>query len=322
MKAIGYVRVSTEKQADFGVSLETQTAKIRAMAVVQGAELVEVHARRVAQFERLRGFPGSHGNCHAAIGPSRYTRNPASLTASALGDYKTGCHVESVQRYARSAADSCYAEQEMFMTRALLATALVATFTTTALHAQSLADVAKKAEEQRAKARQEQSKSEDTKGTDKPSATKVFTNKDLVDVPSPPAAAPAETKTESAAKDTSNKTATEKPNEPAVKDETYWKGRMLVLRQNLDRDRGACPPLATKVRTLENALAATQTTMVQGNQIVPAEFAAPAAAVRTKLADAVTELGQCTAKVKTDQQAVTDLEEEGRRAGALPGWLR
>jgi DNA invertase Pin-like site-specific DNA recombinase len=42
VKAIGYVRVSTEKQADFGVSLEAQTAKIRAMAVVQGAELVDV----------------------------------------------------------------------------------------------------------------------------------------------------------------------------------------------------------------------------------------------------------------------------------------
>jgi DNA invertase Pin-like site-specific DNA recombinase len=42
MQAVGYVRVSTEKQADLGVSLEAQTEKIRAMAVVQGAELVEV----------------------------------------------------------------------------------------------------------------------------------------------------------------------------------------------------------------------------------------------------------------------------------------
>src|SRR3989442_15418732 len=42
MKAIGYVRVSTEKQADFGVSLDAQTEKIRAMAVVQGADLVDV----------------------------------------------------------------------------------------------------------------------------------------------------------------------------------------------------------------------------------------------------------------------------------------
>lgn len=42
MKAIGYVRVSTDKQADFGVSLEAQTAKVRAMAVVQGADLGDV----------------------------------------------------------------------------------------------------------------------------------------------------------------------------------------------------------------------------------------------------------------------------------------
>jgi site-specific DNA recombinase len=42
MKAIGYIRVSTEKQADGGVSLEAQEAKIRAMAVCQGADLLEV----------------------------------------------------------------------------------------------------------------------------------------------------------------------------------------------------------------------------------------------------------------------------------------
>ena len=42
MRAIGYVRVSTEKQADFGVSLEAQSEKVRAMAVVQGADLAEV----------------------------------------------------------------------------------------------------------------------------------------------------------------------------------------------------------------------------------------------------------------------------------------
>ena len=42
MRAIGYVRVSTEKQADLGVSLAVQTEKIRAMAVVQDAALVGV----------------------------------------------------------------------------------------------------------------------------------------------------------------------------------------------------------------------------------------------------------------------------------------
>lgn len=42
MRALEYVRVSTDKQADSGVSLAAQTEKVRAMAVVQGAELVDV----------------------------------------------------------------------------------------------------------------------------------------------------------------------------------------------------------------------------------------------------------------------------------------
>jgi site-specific DNA recombinase len=42
MKAIGYVRVSTDRQAEQGVSLEAQEAKIRAIATVQGADLLEV----------------------------------------------------------------------------------------------------------------------------------------------------------------------------------------------------------------------------------------------------------------------------------------
>jgi Resolvase, N terminal domain len=42
MRAIGYARVSTDKQADHGVSLEAQEAKIRAMATVQGAAIIEL----------------------------------------------------------------------------------------------------------------------------------------------------------------------------------------------------------------------------------------------------------------------------------------
>ncbi len=41
-RALGYVRVSTDKQAEQGVSLEAQAAKVRAMAEVQDAELLDV----------------------------------------------------------------------------------------------------------------------------------------------------------------------------------------------------------------------------------------------------------------------------------------
>src|SRR5277367_668869 len=42
MTTVGYVRVSTDKQAERGSSLEAQAEKIRAMALVQGAELSEI----------------------------------------------------------------------------------------------------------------------------------------------------------------------------------------------------------------------------------------------------------------------------------------
>jgi DNA invertase Pin-like site-specific DNA recombinase len=41
-RAIGYIRVSTDKQADYGVSLPAQREKIQAMCVVHGLSLVEV----------------------------------------------------------------------------------------------------------------------------------------------------------------------------------------------------------------------------------------------------------------------------------------
>jgi len=42
MKAIGYVRVSTDRQADRGVSLEVQKERVRAMATVQDFELMDI----------------------------------------------------------------------------------------------------------------------------------------------------------------------------------------------------------------------------------------------------------------------------------------
>jgi DNA invertase Pin-like site-specific DNA recombinase len=42
MKALGYVRVSTDKQAERGISLEAQAEKIRAMGVVHGVALAEI----------------------------------------------------------------------------------------------------------------------------------------------------------------------------------------------------------------------------------------------------------------------------------------
>lgn len=44
MKAVGYIRVSTEDQAREGVSLENQESKIKAFAYAKGWDLVEIYA--------------------------------------------------------------------------------------------------------------------------------------------------------------------------------------------------------------------------------------------------------------------------------------
>jgi hypothetical protein len=197
----------------------------------------------------------------------------------------------------------------------------------TALHAQSLADIAKKAQEQRDKAKAaaaEKAKTEGEQGkggasTDKLNAapTKVYTNKDLPGDSTRPAAIPVETKAEPAVDETSNKAATKKPDEP-VKDEAYWRGRMTTLRDNLARDKAACEPLAEKVRVLDG-IYADSVFYVDGKAMVNR---ASAAVIETKQADAKAELRQCTAKVALDQSTIATVEEEARRLGVLPGWLR
>lgn len=50
---VGYVRVSTKDQADSGLSLASQEAKIRAMATVKGVELVDVVIDRAESAKSL-----------------------------------------------------------------------------------------------------------------------------------------------------------------------------------------------------------------------------------------------------------------------------
>jgi DNA invertase Pin-like site-specific DNA recombinase len=56
MTTIRYVRVSTDKQAERGSSLEAQAEKIRAMALVQGAELAEIIVESGESAKSLNGL--------------------------------------------------------------------------------------------------------------------------------------------------------------------------------------------------------------------------------------------------------------------------
>jgi hypothetical protein len=204
---------------------------------------------------------------------------------------------------------------------ALLAMAGLAGGALRALQAQSLADVAKKEEERRQQL---------------PRPGKVYTNKDLGSAPPPSATPPPEAapqtggaadpgkaeagKTEAGkaagaktgpgkaddktgAKDQSAD-AKEKP-----KDQDYWAARLKGLREALDHDTSFADALQSKI----NALA---------TDFVNRDDPAQRAVIERNRQKALAELDQVKKQVVADRKAIADFEEEARRAGVPPGWLR
>ncbi len=63
MQAIGYIRVSTDRQATEGVSLAAQRARIRAWAASRGTKLVAIHADEGISGKRADNRPGLQQPC-------------------------------------------------------------------------------------------------------------------------------------------------------------------------------------------------------------------------------------------------------------------
>ena len=176
--------------------------------------------------------------------------------------------------------------------------------------AQSLADVA----------RQEEARRKTIEGRGK-----VYTNKDLNEVPAPatPAADTAATAaTPDTSKDVKNATADKekaKDNDTndtvadkgkdTPKDQTYWSGRMKALQVTLERDQVYADALQTRISALSTDFV---------NRDDPAQRAL-VAADRNK---AVAELERLKQAILDDKKAISDLEEEARRGNVPPGWLR
>jgi hypothetical protein len=166
--------------------------------------------------------------------------------------------------------------------------------------AQSLGEIAKKAAaEKAAKAAAEK----DAKAP----APKVFTEKDLKPDPTAPAAkpdapAPASTKTADGTKDAKPEAAKD-----AAKDETYWKGRMRTLQTKLADDEADLKDAKTHVIDVESFTRpdGTMTSTIANN-----------------LLKAQARRDTAIATVASDKRAIFNLEEEARKAGVPPGWLR
>src|SRR5262245_49538420 len=181
---------------------------------------------------------------------------------------------------------------------------------------QSLADVAKKEEDRRKAA---------------PATGKVYTNKDLKPVPTVGSPAgdpsvltggtekdgdkPAEDKAtadgdKAAAGDKADKPADAKPAEAgAAKDQKYWKDRIDAANLALDRDMGYAEAMQTRINALTT-------------DFVNRDDPAQRSVIEQNRNRALAELDRLKKQIEDDKKTISDIEEEARRAGVPPGWLR
>jgi septal ring factor EnvC (AmiA/AmiB activator) len=165
------------------------------------------------------------------------------------------------------------------------------------VQAQSLVDAAKKAQDERDKAKPTQ-----TPGTtDSSGGTKVYTNEDLSDEPLAATSAN-EAKTPAATK--AEKT------DGHAKGEAYWRSRVAPLQKKIDESQRKSDALRKRIAEL--------TTEMDG--LVPVNpRPGSVASERQKL---ITQADRLEAEISAEKKALGDIEEEGRRAGALPAWFR
>ena len=161
-----------------------------------------------------------------------------------------------------------------------------------AVSAQSLGDIARKEEARRKSV----------------PATKVYTNKDLGGQAETPAPAPATPPAATPAPAASEAKDKDKDKGPA-KDQAYWAGRMKGLQGQLERDQNYADAMQTRINALTT-------------DFVNRDDPAQRSVVERDRQKSVAELARLKKSIEDGKKAIADLEEEARRAGAPPGWLR
>ena len=96
---------------------------------------------------------------------------------------------------------------------------------------------------------------------------------------------------------------------PAVRDQAYWSGRVSALQVQLDRDQVYADALQTRINALTT-------------DFVNRDDPAQRDVIERDRQKALAELDRLKRAVEADRKALADVQEEARRAGVPPGWLR
>lgn len=185
------------------------------------------------------------------------------------------------------------------------------------LVAQTLADVARK-EEERRKAIKEPAKvyTNDDVGGPKPGTLSSAPDSPKSDADKASEKADDKSKDAKDAKDSKEgkdaKDAKDDKKPEAAdpnKDPAYWRGRMQVLQTQLDHDQGYADALQVKINALTT-------------DFVNRDDPAQKMAIQRDRDKALAEVDRLKKAVVDDKKAIADLEEDARRAGVPPGWLR
>jgi len=163
--------------------------------------------------------------------------------------------------------------------------------------AQSLADVARREE-----ARRQHIKT----------PSKVLTNKDLKPSEGPPPPPPADTPAAASPDGTAQAPAdgaAPSDEDKRAEDEQAWRKKMADARTALDRSQMYLDALQSKI----NALWADFTAR---------DDPAQRAQIESERKRALAEFDRVKEEIEAEKKAIADLEEEARKAGVPPGWLR
>jgi hypothetical protein len=144
---------------------------------------------------------------------------------------------------------------------------------------------------------------------------KVYTNGDLRSdaskgVPAPPAAAtPADTPNNATPGNVTPGGAAAATPAADIKDQAYWAGRMKTARETMDRQQIFLDSLQSRI----NALA---------TDFVNRDDPAQRAKIESDRKAALAEFERVKKELETQAKAIQAIEDEARRAGVPPGWLR